>query len=220
MVQSNRPARRALPPAENTRRFIREFGEENGDHTLPFVETGFNLAMDNAKRDLKFLMVVLLSPSHDDNSAWIRETLLSNALKQFISSQSDDLMLWGGSVQDAEAYQVSEVLKCTKFPFVALLCHNASAGASGLTTVMRSAAPSATELTAKLGAAMTAHRTQLATTRAQRSEQQASRNLRDEQDSAYERSLAQDRERARLRREEEAAQVRAQQEAQIAAEPH
>ena len=217
-AQSNRPVRRALPPAENTRRFIREFGEEYGDHTVPFVETGFNLTMDNAKRDLKFLMVVLLSPSHDDNSAWVRETLLSNALKQVLSSQADELMLWGGSVQDAEAYQVSEVLKCTKFPFVALLCHNASAGASGLTTVMRSAAPGATELTAKLGAAITAHRPQLATTRAQRSERQASRNLRDEQDSAYERSLAQDRERARLRREEEAAQVRAQQEAQRTAE--
>jgi FAS-associated factor 2 len=49
--------------------------------------------------------------------------------------------------------------------------------------------------------------------RAQRIEQQASRNLRQEQDSAYERSLAQDRERARQRREEAEAQARAEKEA-------
>lgn len=58
--------------------------------------------------------------------------------------------------------------------------------------------------------------------RAERVVQQTARNLRSEQDSAYERSLAKDRERARQRREAEKAaadaEMRAQEEAEQAAE--
>lgn len=219
LTQRSKPARRALPPADNAERFIREFSEEYGDHTLPFVESGFNLTLDNAKKELKFLLVTLLSPDHDDNSSWVRETLLSQQVATFLSSHKDDLLLWGGNVQDDEGYQVSASLNCTKFPFAALICQSSETGSSGMTVIMRAVGPMApSELVAKLGAAMTAQQSQLRTARAQRAEQQASRNLRQEQDSAYERSLAQDRERARIRREEQEAQERAEREAREAAE--
>jgi FAS-associated factor 2 len=210
----SRPSRRPLPPADNARRFIREFSEEYGANDLPFAENGFNLSLDTAKQDLKFLLVILLSPNHDDTSSWVRETLLLNQFSQFLTSRKDEINLWGGNVQDAEAYQVSDALGCTKFPFAALLCHTTETGSTGMSVVMRSVGPTtASELVAKLGTAMTTHESQLAVTRAQRREQQASRNLRQEQDSAYERSLAQDRERARRKREEAEAQARAEKEA-------
>lgn len=83
-----------------------------------------------------------------------------------------------------------------------------------MTVIMRAAGTTtASELVAKLGTAMTSHQAQLGAARAQRMEQQASRSLRQEQDSAYERSLAQDRERARQRREEQEAAARAEREA-------
>jgi FAS-associated factor 2 len=215
LYQQSRPVRRALPPAENSRRFIREFSEEYGQNTLPFQESGFNLTLDNAKKDLKFLLVVLLSPSHDENHTWVQETLLSNQLKSFLHSHRDELVLWGGNVRDSEAYQVSASIQCTKFPFAALICQTTESGSSAMTVIMRAAGPMpASELVAKLGTALTAHQAQLGATRAQRAEQEASRNLREEQDSAYERSLAQDRERARRRREEQEAAERAQREAQ------
>lgn len=75
---------------------------------------------------------------------------------------------------------------------------------------------SAGEIVAKLGSALTAQQSQLRTARSQRMEQQASRTLREEQDSAYERSLAQDRERARIRREEQEAREQAERRAQEA----
>ena len=49
--------------------------------------------------------------------------------------------------------------------------------------------------------------------RAQRAEQQATRNIRQQQDSAYERSLAQDRERARKKKEEAERKAREEKEA-------
>lgn len=208
-----RPTRRSLAPADNARRFLREFEEQYGDNTLPFVQSGFNLALDNAKKDLKFLIVVLLSPSHDDHDSWVRETLLSNSVKNFLASHTSDTILWGGNVQDSEAYQVSDSLKCTKFPFVALVCRTTDSGTTSMTTVLRAAGPTtATELVAKLGTAITTHETQLAASRVQQAEQNAAQSLRREQDSAYERSLAQDRERARRRREEQEAQATAEKE--------
>lgn len=213
--QPQRPTRRALPPAENARRFIREFSEEYGETDLPFVEMGFNLTLDTAKKDLKFLLVVLLSPSHEENNSYVHDTLLSNHFKSFLSSHSSELLLWGGSVRDAEAYQVSSSLQCTKFPFAALICQTTESGSSAMTVIMRAVGPMpASELVAKLGTATTAHQAALGVARAQQAERQASQNLRAEQDSAYERSLAQDRERARLRREEEEAQARAERESE------
>jgi len=214
IYQQSRPVRRALPPAENARRFIREFSEEYGENSLPFAESGFNLTLDNAKNDLRFLLVVLLSPSHDENHTWVQETLLSSQMRSFLDSHREELVLWGGNVRDSEAYQVSSSLQCTKFPFAALVCQTTESGASAMTVIMRAVGPMpASELVAKIGTAMTAHQAQLGAARAQRAEQQASRNLRQEQDSAYERSLAQDRERARRRREEEEAAARAEREA-------
>jgi len=150
---------------------------------------------------------------------------MSSQLHQFLQTHQQELVLWGGSVQDAEGYHVSTSLNCTKFPFAALICQTSDATGAGssragdMTVVMRAVGPMpASELIAKLGSAMTAQQAQLSAVRAQRAEQQASRNLRQEQDSAYERSLAQDRERARRKREEEEAQALAEKQAQEAAE--
>lgn len=55
----------------------------------------------------------------------------------------------------------------------------------------------------KLKANISKHEEQLAAARASRSAQDFERNLRQEQDSAYERSLARDREKARLKKEAE-----------------
>jgi len=56
----------------------------------------------------------------------------------------------------------------------------------------------------KMQNAINTHAEQLSVVRAARSAQQAERNLRQEQESAYERSLAQDREKARQKREADA----------------
>jgi FAS-associated factor 2 len=71
------------------------------------------------------------------------------------------------------------------------------------------------EFVEKLRTAISQNKEPLERIRSTRAEQQASRSLREEQDSAYERSLAIDRERARQRREAEAARQR---EEQLAAE--
>jgi FAS-associated factor 2 len=202
---SNTSGRRSLNPRDNAARFKREFEEEYGPHTLPFFDGGYTAALDLTKKDLKFLLVVLMSPEHDSTSNFTQDTLLSPEVTAFINDKKNNLILWGGNVQDSEAYQVSTALRCTKFPFAALITHTPSQGSASMSVVGRLAGdmPASTFL-AKLQSSIAAYSEQLATVRSQRSAQDFERTLREEQNSAYERSLAQDRERARQRREAEA----------------
>ncbi|KAK4949473.1 UBX domain-containing protein 10 [Elasticomyces elasticus] len=180
--------RRPLNPRDTAARFMREFEEEYGvtHGTVPFHEGGYAQAFDLAKRELKFLLVVLLSPEHDDTAAFVRETLLSAEVLAFMKDPKNEMVVWGGTVQDAEAFQVSTALGVTKFPYACLIVHTPK------------------ELLAKLQQAMAKQSSELAGLRAQRQEQESTRSIRQDQESAYERSLAQDREKARRKREEEA----------------
>ncbi|KAF2271616.1 uncharacterized protein EI97DRAFT_453563 [Westerdykella ornata] len=206
--------RRPLPPRDNAARFIREFEEEYGSNNLPFLEHGYAQALDLAKRDLKFLLVILVSPEHDYTSSFIRETLLSQEVVEFIRKPENNIVLWAGNVQDSEAYQVSAALNCTKFPFACLIVHTPSVSSTAMGVATRIAGPTPpAEFITKLRQGMRPHIEALNRVRAQRAEQQAARNIRQAQDSAYERSLAQDRERARQKREEAERRAREEKEA-------
>ncbi|KAL8675600.1 MAG: hypothetical protein Q9168_000112 [Polycauliona sp. 1 TL-2023] len=217
--QRDTTGRRPLNAQDTAARFIREFEEEYGQHGLDFYPDGYAQAYDLAKKDLKFLLVVLLSPEHDDTSTFVRDTLLSPDVVNYINDPENKIILWAGSVQDSEAYQISNALNCSKFPFTAVVAHTPEDSSTSMSTIVRIsglAPPSA--FVARLRSAISHHSTTLAQARASRNEQQATRNLREEQNSAYERSLAQDRERARQRREEEEARSRIDREKKAEAE--
>ena len=213
-----RTGRRPLSPRDTAARFQREFEEDYGAHALDFFDGGYATAYDTAKRDLKFLLVVLLSPEHDDTSSWVKDTLLADEVSGYLNSRQD-IILWAGNVQDSEAYQVANALNCSKFPFAALIANTTQDSSTTMSTIARIVglqSPSA--FIAQLRKAVDQHAPHLYRVRNQRDEQQVSRNIREEQNSAYERSLAQDRERARQRREAEELQARSEREARAKAE--
>ncbi|KAI5867680.1 hypothetical protein GGS23DRAFT_549442 [Durotheca rogersii] len=210
--------RRMLMPRDTAARFKREFEEEYGSSSLPFYEGGFAQALDLAKKDLKFLLIVLMSPEHDDTESFTRETLLSPEVVSFISDPTNNIVLWGGNVLDSEAYQVAAEYNCTKFPFSCLVCLTPRDGGGGASTrmsiVKRLVGPlSPATYLSELQTAVGKYAPDLAGVRAERTAHEVARSLRTEQDSAYERSLARDRERARLRREAEEAAALAEKKA-------
>lgn len=203
-----------MSPRDTAARFIREFEEEYGSNTLPFFENGYAQAYDLAKKELKFLLVVLISPEHDMTASFIQRTLLSQEVVDFIRNPENNIVLWAGNVQDSEAYQVSAALNCTKFPFAGLIVHTPQVSSTAMGVAMRIVGPTPpAQFVSKLRQGMRAHVEPLNRTRAQRAEQQASRSIRQAQDSAYERSLAQDRERARKKKEEAERKAREEKEA-------
>jgi FAS-associated factor 2 len=204
--RANTAGRRSLKPRDASVRLKREFEEEYGSNTLPFFDGGYAQALDLAKKDLKFLLIILLSPEHDDTSSFIRDTLLSAEIQAFINDPSTNIILWTGDVRDSEAYQVSSALHCNKFPFTAVVANDPSVSSTNMSVIARVTGPmDASTYLAKIRNTISTHGEQLARVRASRSAQNFERTLRQEQDSAYERSLAQDRERARLKKEAEAA---------------
>ncbi|CAO2652445.1 Nn.00g007280.m01.CDS01 [Neocucurbitaria sp. VM-36] len=206
--------RRPLNPRDTAARFIREFEEEYGSHSLPFFESGYAQAFDLAKKNLQFLLVVLISPEHDETTNFIRDTLLAPEVVEFIRDPANNIILWAGNVQDSEAYQVASALSCTKFPFTGLIVHTpqVSSTAMGIATRIAGPTPPA-QYISKLRTAMQQHTAPLERVRTQRAEQQATRNIRQQQDSAYERSLATDRERVRKKKEEAERKAREEKEA-------
>lgn len=224
LVKQSRPRpdttqRASLNPRDTALRFSREFNEQFGNHDLPFFENGYAQAYDLAKKELKFLLVVLLSPQDDDTEAFVRGTLLSEAVVQFIKDPQNNIILWAGTIQDSEAYLVSKGLKCGKFPYAAFISHTPQDSTTSMSTIARiSGLTTASTFVSRLQTAISQQKPALEQVRATKSEQQASRTLRSEQNSAYERSLAQDRERARQKREAQAAQSRAEQEEKAAQE--
>ncbi|KAI1378922.1 hypothetical protein F4677DRAFT_352715 [Hypoxylon crocopeplum] len=211
--------RRMLMPRDTAARFKREFDEEYGNNSLPFYEGGFAQALDLAKKDLKFLLIVLMSPEHDDTESFTRETLLSPEIAAFINDSANNIVLWGGNVLDSEAYQVAAEYNCTKYPFSCLVCLTPKEGSTRMSIVKRLAGPlSPSTYLAELQTAINKYAPDLAGVRAERQAHEVARNLRTEQDSAYERSLARDRERARQRREAEEAAALAEKRAREQAE--
>lgn len=109
---------------------------------------------------------------------------------------------------------MSTALNCTKFPFTGVVVHTPQISSTAMSIVARITGPMPpTQYISKIRQAITAHSEPLNRTRAQRAEQQATRNIRQAQDSAYERSLAQDRERARKKKEEAERKAREEKEA-------
>ena len=214
--------RRMLMPQDTASRFRREFEETYGSNDLPFVENGFAQAYDAAKRDVKFLLLVLLAPEHDDTETFVRSTLLAPEVLNFIKDPSNNIILWGGNVLDSEAYQVSTEYSCTKFPFSALICLTPKQGSTKMGVVKRMPGlMSASAYLDKMQRAIDKYAPDLAGVRAERAAHEVARSLRDQQDSAYEKSLARDRERAQQRRkaaaEAAAAELKAKEEAEAAA---
>ena len=157
--------------------------------------------------------MVLLSPEHDDTNFWVRNTLLSREVVDFVREPQNNVLVWGGNVQDSEAYQIACSLRCTKLPFASVIAHTPDVSSTAMSVVGRIAGNTTpAEFVEKLRASIAQNKEALDRIRATRAEQQASRSIREQQDSAYERSLAIDRERARQRREAEAARLRAEQE--------
>lgn len=202
----NTNGRKMLLPRDSAARFKREFEEQYDSDSLPWYEGGFAQAQDLAKKELKFLLVVLMSPEHDDTTSFVHDVLLSPDVSAYLAAPENNIILWGGNVLDSEAYTVSTEYAVTKFPFSVLISLTPREGSTRMGIIKRlaGALPASTYLH-EIRKAISKITPDLEGLRAERIAQQTSRNLRTEQDSAYERSLAKDRERAAKKREAEQA---------------
>lgn len=165
------------------------------------------------KKDLRFLLVVLTSEYHDDTAATL-QLLADETLCSYIVDNS--VKVWAGDVANLEAFKVSQALGAKRFPFFAVVVSSAAAsGSAYMSCVSRiDGLPNTIDLMSCLAESIERYGPALISLRADRQEQNISREIRAEQDSAYEISLRKDREK-RIKDEQERSEAAARKEKEV-----
>lgn len=83
--------------------FIEIFESKYGQQHIEFFKGGYSQALEKARKDLRFLLVILQSDDHDDTELFNRETLTSQRLIDFI--QDKNMLVWAGNVRETEPHK-------------------------------------------------------------------------------------------------------------------
>lgn len=154
-------------------------------------------ALNDAKRELRFLLVYLHGNDHQDTENFCRATLCTTDMRQFVNTS---MLFWACDTNSPEGYRVSQALRENTYPFLALIVLRDNR----MTVVARIEGPIEKEdLIHRLRTIMDDNESVLVAARADREERNFNQSLRQQQDEAYQASLLVDQEKARKKREEE-----------------
>ncbi|XP_050390066.1 FAS-associated factor 2 [Patella vulgata] len=186
------PRRNVTDPIGDVTRFIQNFNELYGSNHPVFYQGTYSQALNDAKKELKFLLVYLQGDSHQDTPEFCRETLCNPEVTTFLNTR---LLFWACNTNSPEGYRVSQALRENTYPFLALIVLRENK----MAVVGRIEGPiGPEELLQRLERIMSENETSLAVARADREERNFNQTLRQEQDEAYLQSLHADQEKVNL----------------------
>lgn len=107
-----------MDPTENVASFICDYDQTYGSQHPTFYVGTYSQALNEAKKELKFVIVYLHGSEHQDTERFCRETLSDPEVIQFIN---DNCLFWACSVNSAEGYRVSQSLRENTYPFFAVV---------------------------------------------------------------------------------------------------
>lgn len=183
---------------EDVKRFRECFERKYGLLHPDFKIGSYSQALEEAKKELKFLLVYLESPDHTDTDRYCSQTLCNPELCEFINTHN--LLFWACSVETAEGQRVSMALRETTYPFLAVIVLRQ--GKMMLVGRVEGFIPPE-ELMERLEAIIRDNEAYIVAARADRAERTRNQSIREEQDQAFQETLRQDQERERKKREEE-----------------
>lgn len=105
-------------PTGNVVSFIQEYNQTFGDPHPTFYPGTYSQVLNEAKKELKFLLVYLHCKDHQDTNKFCRQTLCNPEVIEFINS---NCLMWACSVDSLEGYRVSQALRENTYPFLALV---------------------------------------------------------------------------------------------------
>merc|ERR1711997_531483 len=156
----------------------------------------YSRALEEAKRDLKFLLVYLHSPSHQDTKSFCQDTLASPGLAEFIANMN--VIVWACSIDTREGYRVSQALRESSYPFLALIVlrQNKMMVVGRVEGYMN-----LESLTERLEVVIRDNEAYIVAASAERAERNINAEIRREQDAAFQATLRLDQERERQKLE-------------------
>ncbi|KAK9720934.1 UBX domain-containing protein 10 [Basidiobolus ranarum] len=193
---------RPINPRSAALKFIKEFEENHGGVRPEFFVGGYSDALSRAKRDVKYLLVILLSDGPGSNNSFCQDTLASERLVNFLREQ--EVIVWGGDTRGSEGHQVSNTLQARELPFVGLIgLQSTPGGASKMTLIEKIQGQSTPEIIVqRLSIQFQRTSAELQRAKREHQERESSRSIRKQQDEAYKQSLLADQEKERKAREE------------------
>ncbi|XP_071959337.1 FAS-associated factor 2-like [Antedon mediterranea] len=191
------PRRIVVDPVADVMSFIHNYEETYGAIHPTFYQGTYSQAVNDAKKELKFLLVYLHSGEHQDTPSFCRQTLGNTDVCEFINTR---MLFWAASIDTPEGYRVSLTLRENTYPFLAIIVQRDSR----MTVVARiEGAIKPQDLIQRLTRVMNDMEGYLVAARHDREARQFTQTLRQQQDQAYEESLKADQEKARKRKEED-----------------
>jgi FAS-associated factor 2 len=183
-------------PEQDVGEFLQEFNSQYTQDHVPFHSGSYSNALEEAKKDLKFLLVYLHCPSHQDTSQFCQQTLASPIMKDFAARLN--VIVWACSVDTPEGYRVSQALRETAYPFLALIVlRQGKMMVVGRVEGHMEAEP----LCQRLEIVVRDNEAYIVAARSERAERHINAEIRQEQDAAFQETLRLDQEREKLKQE-------------------
>uniref|UniRef100_A0A8C5IK00 FAS-associated factor 2 n=1 Tax=Junco hyemalis TaxID=40217 RepID=A0A8C5IK00_JUNHY len=190
------PRSRVTDPVGDIISFIHMFEEKYGRIHPVFYQGTYSQALNDAKRELRFLLVYLHGDDHQDTDEFCRNTLCAPEVITLINTR---MLFWACSTNKPEGYRVSQALRENTYPFLAVIMLKDRR----MTVVGRlEGLIQADDLINQLMFIMDANQTYLVSERLEREERNQTQVLRQQQDEAYLASLRADQEKERKKKEE------------------
>ncbi|XP_068636544.1 plant UBX domain-containing protein 10-like [Aristolochia californica] len=174
--------------------FLRSYEERYGFFHPFFYACRFAEALKIAEEEKKFLFVYLHSPEHPYTPPFCSETLGSELVVQFLDS---NFVSWAAISSGGEGLQMTSALRAASFPFCAVVSPVSSSGIAVLQQVEGPVSP--TELVEILQRTTEERGLAFRTLATEDEGIIANRQLRQQQDAAYNAALQLDKDRERLR---------------------
>nr|CAB3509553.1 unnamed protein product [Spodoptera littoralis] len=194
----NDDRRLVTDPLGDVMGFINNYTSRFNPHPV-FYQGTYAQALNDAKNELRFLVVYLHSESASETQNFCRTTLADPEVIQYINTHA---LFWGCSVESGEGWRVAQSVGGRRYPLLCVVCVREHR----MTVVARSeGACSPHQLLQRLRRVVTDNEPHLAAARADRVEREVTARLRAAQDEAYAESLAADQEKERRRAADRAA---------------
>lgn len=105
-------------PAGTVVSFIQEYERTYGDQHPHFYPGTYSQVLNEAKKELKFLLVYLHCKDHQHTDRFCRQTLSDPRVIQYVN---ENCIMWACSVDTTEGYRVSQSLRENTYPFLAII---------------------------------------------------------------------------------------------------
>ncbi|GAB6018656.1 FAS-associated factor 2 [Chamberlinius hualienensis] len=182
---------RPSDPVEDVVNFISSYESKYGAAHPVFYQGTYSQVLNDAKKELKFLLVYLHSEDHQDTDEFCSITLANPDVITYINQ---NMLFWTCSVSTAEGFRVSQALRENTYPFLAVVVLRENR----MTVVARiEGAAQPQELIQRLQTALHDNEASLIAARAERHERTLNQTIRQQQDEAYLESLKADQEKDR-----------------------